>query len=52
MDLSAKIYVHQLCADTVFRLEDVASAMASMDGERMAKESMLFACSDDDVLEK
>ena len=42
-------YIHQLCAYTVCRLEDLSSAMGEReDGKRATKESVLFTLLDDD----
>ena len=40
-----RLYIHQLCVDTEYSLEDLPRAMADRDGwqERKSKDSMLSA---------
>ena len=46
----AKAYIHQLCADTGYHLEDLLNAMIDRDGwwEGESRASMLSAHFDDD----
>ena len=46
--LPAKTYIHQICADTGCRLEDLPSALTDKNDERESKESVLTVCDDDD----
>ena len=51
MDSPTKIYIHQLCVDTVCHVEDHQKQwlVEMMDGMREPKESVLLVCLDDDL---